>query len=395
MDKSDNALGTIKRIIKHPLSLLVIGGLLTGLVLEPYVIHPIKQRLAPPRVEITSPLDKEGVEWSPIGYLATGTYSGLKEGHKLYVLVHPMPTSKWYVQQVPTFIDSNWQAIVYFGTADVGIGDYYALSAIITSKSLKAEQVLENFPLYDAKDVITIKRKGGVFAITTYEKYLHPGTEEFVTVAWGNIDTERATRLQVTFINAWGKPLQHYPAEDLENDFKQLGEVTRGVPIPEDAKPGAGGQFRAMFVDEDGNVVTHYETAEDVVILPKITISSPEPGGLPSPQNVLISGYISGTLPEWTLWTFVQSRRDQRYYPQAEAIPTGPSAAWSVMGWTGKEPSVQEGDEFNIVIALADESATQELWLYMRQAAETGRWNGFAELPPGALVLEERTIFWP
>lgn len=158
-ERNKNALRTIKRIIKHPLSLIVIGGLLTGLVLEPYVIRPIEEWLSPPTVEITSPLHGEAVEWTPAGYLVTGTYSALKEGHNLYVLVHPMPTLQWYVQQIPTLIDSNWQAVVYFGIEDVGIGDYYELSAVISSKALEAGQVLENFPPYEAKDVITVQRR--------------------------------------------------------------------------------------------------------------------------------------------------------------------------------------------------------------------------------------------
>lgn len=170
-----SALATIKKVLRHPLTLIVIGGLLTGLVLQPYVVHPIMRLIAPPKIEITSPLDREAIQWSLTGYLATGIYSGLKKEHNIYVLVHPMPTSKWYVQRIPTVINSSWQTIVYFGTADVGIGDHYELSAIITSKSLEAEQVLENFPDYDAKHVITVKRKGGVLEIIGYNQYLHPG----------------------------------------------------------------------------------------------------------------------------------------------------------------------------------------------------------------------------
>lgn len=178
-------------------------------------------------------------------------------------------------------------------------------------------------------------------------------------------------------------PHPDYPPEE--------GRYLRG----NDFSPVALAIILNCDADEDGNIVTQCETDEDVVILPKITMSSPELGELPSSQDVLISGYASGTLPDWTLWTFVESQQDQRYYPQAEAIPTGPLAAWSVIGWTGKEPSVGTGDEFNIVIALLDESATQELQLYTKRGTETGEWNGFAEFPSGTLVLEERTIFGP
>lgn len=370
--------------------LIVIGGLLTGLLLEPYVVRPIMRLIAPAKIEITSPLDREAIQWSPTGHLATGIYSALKKEHKIYVLVHPMPTSKWYVQRVPTVINSSWQTIVYFGTADVGVGDHYELSAIITSKSLEAEQVLENFPDCDAKYVITVKRKGGVCEIIGYNQYLHPGIAEFVTVAWEDIDTQRVTTLQVEFINGWMKPSQHYLAEDLEDNFQRLGEVTRSVSIPEDAKPSTGGHFRAMFVDESRNVVTYYETAKDVAILPKVMITSPEAGELPLSQNVPISGYASGTLPDSTLWTFIQSSQDQMYYPQAEIFPTLPSGTWSVLGWTGKGPAIQTGNKFNILVTLVDESAKQALLEYMRRSEETGVWSGLAELPSGVIVLEER-----
>jgi len=157
-ERSRNALRTARRVAMHPLSLIVIGGLLTGLVLQPYVVQPIRERFSPPRVEITSPLHEEAVEWTPAGYLVTGTYSGLKQGRNLYVLVHPTPTAQWYVQRLPTLIDSGWQAVVYFGMEDVGTGDRYELSAIMTSKVLQAGQVLESFPPCEAKDVITVHR---------------------------------------------------------------------------------------------------------------------------------------------------------------------------------------------------------------------------------------------
>jgi len=139
----------------------IVAAIIGGLVAE-FLIPTIVDYIAGPSVQIISPVEGEGVEWSPAGHLVSGTYHKVGDNLHLYVLVHPFPTDNWWVQRTPTLIDDiNWQAIVYFGHESVGIGDQYELSAIITDKILKEGLTLslDNFPSYVAWDVVTVVRK--------------------------------------------------------------------------------------------------------------------------------------------------------------------------------------------------------------------------------------------
>lgn len=137
------------------LIIAIIAGLITQFVVPPFI-----EIFAKPTVEITSPIDGEAVEWTPAGHLVIGTCRKVDGDLHLYVLVHPLPTDIWYVQRMPTIIDGNWQAVVFLGTEEVGIGHRYELCAVITSKVLHEGQTvgLRDFPADIDKYVITVTR---------------------------------------------------------------------------------------------------------------------------------------------------------------------------------------------------------------------------------------------
>jgi len=111
-----------------------------------------------PHVEITTPTNGENVSMT---YLAHGTHSGLIDNPSLnlYVLVHPHPTDKWWVQNLPTvFSDGRWQTTIYFGTETQGIGDYYTVSAIIATEDLEVAETLSRLPSYVAESHVTVTR---------------------------------------------------------------------------------------------------------------------------------------------------------------------------------------------------------------------------------------------
>ena len=94
-------------------------------------------------------------------YLAQGTHSGLIENPSmnLYVLVHPHPTDKWWVQNLPSvFSDGSWQTTIYFGTETQGIGDDYTVCAIITTEDLKVAETLSSLPSCVAESHVTVTR---------------------------------------------------------------------------------------------------------------------------------------------------------------------------------------------------------------------------------------------
>jgi len=116
--------------------------------------------ISAPTVEITSPVDGEGVQWTPAGHLVTGTCRKVGGDLHLYIAVHPLPTDRWYVQRMPTMIDGNWQAVAFFGQEEVGVGDQYELCAFISSKTLHEGQIigLKDFPDHIDKAVVTVSR---------------------------------------------------------------------------------------------------------------------------------------------------------------------------------------------------------------------------------------------
>lgn len=116
--------------------------------------------ITPPAVEITSPVDGERVQWTPVGHLVTGTCRKVGGNLHLYIAIHPFPTDNWYVQRMPTMINGNWQAVAFFGMEEVGLGDQYVLCAFISSKTLHEGQIikLKDFPDHVAKAIVTVSR---------------------------------------------------------------------------------------------------------------------------------------------------------------------------------------------------------------------------------------------
>jgi len=111
-----------------------------------------------PHVEITAPTNGENVSMI---YLAQGTHSGLIDNPSLnlYVLLHPHPTDKWWVQNLPTvFSDGSWQTTIYFGTETQRIGDDYTVSAVITTEELEVADVLSRLPSYVTESHVTVTR---------------------------------------------------------------------------------------------------------------------------------------------------------------------------------------------------------------------------------------------
>ena len=110
-----------------------------------------------PKIVITNPKEGEKITWSPEGYLAKGTYSGLENGFNIYLIVHPLTTGQWWVQSTPNFSDVTWEAKVFFGTEELGAGEDYELYAIITDEVLN-EGLIEKLPAYVAKSEVKVSR---------------------------------------------------------------------------------------------------------------------------------------------------------------------------------------------------------------------------------------------
>ena len=147
---------TVRKRVAVGLGIAIVAGLVTH-----FLIPVIEEFLAPPAVEITSPVAGEQVQWTPVGHLVTGTCWKVGGDLHLYVAIHPLATENWYVQRIPTIINSHWQAVVFFGMEEVGLGDQYQLCAFISSKTLHEGQIipLTDFPPnHEAKAIIAVSR---------------------------------------------------------------------------------------------------------------------------------------------------------------------------------------------------------------------------------------------
>jgi len=112
----------------------------------------------PPEIVITSPEEGEMITWSPEGYYAKGTYSGLRPGLNIYVIVHPLTTGQWWVQSTPSLSDEGtWETRVYFGTEELGAGEEYELYAVITELTLE-KGLLDKFPDSIATSAVRVSR---------------------------------------------------------------------------------------------------------------------------------------------------------------------------------------------------------------------------------------------
>ena len=81
----------------------------------------------------------------------------------VYILVHPMLTNLWYIQNQPSGISKKgeWQSLCYFGEKQKGVGEYFEVMAILTKSKLRAGSSLrlDQLPKDAIKsDLLTYKR---------------------------------------------------------------------------------------------------------------------------------------------------------------------------------------------------------------------------------------------
>ena len=80
---------------------------------------------------ITAPADGTEVELSQV---IKGTVSPASA--RVFVLIHPMPTDMFWVQNIPLVgNDGTWRTNGFFGTKEAGIGDSYEIVAIALAES--------------------------------------------------------------------------------------------------------------------------------------------------------------------------------------------------------------------------------------------------------------------
>jgi hypothetical protein len=122
-------------------------------------------QVAPPRASSSSPRpERENASVTlsvpptvQHGYAdLTGTFSGMRSGASLYVLVRPAGDDMWIVQQLPLiYVNGTYADHVYFDTHGNNNSQQFDLLVIITSNTLNAGDSVKNLPKMLAQDHVT------------------------------------------------------------------------------------------------------------------------------------------------------------------------------------------------------------------------------------------------
>jgi hypothetical protein len=107
-------------------------------------------------ISITEPKDEAFVPERPS---VKGTISD--SSAKVWVIVHPMRESKYWVQPSITVQDSAWEVVAYIGKGETGVGERFEIMAVVNpKKELKAGDILPGWPEAQSKSqVIQVTRK--------------------------------------------------------------------------------------------------------------------------------------------------------------------------------------------------------------------------------------------
>jgi len=153
-------LGRIRRSVGY-----VSGPALMLLIVIAFLILV---NLSPPDLDVEIMSPEEGAS---VGHRYTIQGKVSDPSALVYVLIHPLSTNLWYVQNRPAVrSDGRWSTIIYFGTIDgEGIGDSYEVVALATDEnwflrklrgtSLTSGQRLKTIPQHGSNiDTVMVRR---------------------------------------------------------------------------------------------------------------------------------------------------------------------------------------------------------------------------------------------
>jgi hypothetical protein len=108
------------------------------------------------QIHITSPKDMDSVSQR---HLVTGTVSDTTA--IIWVVIHPMVTSDFWIQPKVNKRGNSWNVTVYIGDETHGIGEQFELSAIVNPrKTLKETMKFQEWPESESKsEIIEVTRK--------------------------------------------------------------------------------------------------------------------------------------------------------------------------------------------------------------------------------------------
>jgi hypothetical protein len=192
-----------------------------------------------------------------------------------------------------------------------------------------------------------------------------------------------ALKEQVTALKDQVQVLQHDLDSVKQTNVKFIGLVTSLVEV------GKASQIEVMKA-----LGGEWPGAIPPKRVLKITRPPPESSqGAPSrvPAVITVRGTVHEPLSGRSIWIVTATPGINRYYPQGSWRPDrlGPASTTPDGRWTSPsvylgDPKRDRGRHFDVIAILADQSAEDSLWEYLKEGSRTGSFPGIPELPGGA-----------
>jgi len=110
------------------------------------------------------------------------------------------------------------------------------------------------------------------------------------------------------------------------------------------------------------------------------------------PQKTQVSGISQNISSGKKIVILLEPQKIARYYPQDYHIDNFTDGRWSTFAYLGASPFSDTWDRFNIIVALADKGAQNELNNYFETSVQNNSWPGLASLPSGLELKDYVTV---
>jgi len=124
---------------------------------------------------------------------------------------------------------------------------------------------------------------------------------------------------------------------------------------------------------------------------PVVTIDMPAKGGVID-HTFKVTGSFSNLPPGASIWVLVQSHDAPQYHPQSGPAIELSGGQWSTIAYAGESPFKSIGEQFEVIVVVADREASMAFLDYLREYQQMGSYPGMTFLPEGAEIVCEETV---
>jgi hypothetical protein len=105
-----------------------------------------------------------------------------------------------------------------------------------------------------------------------------------------------------------------------------------------------------------------------------------------------VRGTFADVPADRNIWVVVQPHLAPQFHPQPKAIMNRPKSEWWATAYFGESSSTSIGEQFEVIVVLADAEGSQAFEDYLRQAEQAGSYKGLAFLPDGVESYDQMIV---